>query len=105
AIMAAFGLPNGSPEEKAARKAAVQAATRRAIEVPLTVMEEAAASMAVIRAMAERGMEASVSDAGVAALCARTAVMGAHLNVRINAKSLEDKVRGEAYLKRAEEIE
>lgn len=105
AIMSALGLPQGSAEEKSARKAAIQSATKRAIEVPLSVMEEALASMAVVKAMAEIGMEASVSDAGVAALCARTAVMGAHLNVRINAGSLEDKAAVEQYLRRAGEIE
>ncbi len=105
AIMSAFGLPKGSDAEKAARKEAIQSATRRAIETPLEVMEEALASMDAIRAMAETGMEASVSDAGVAALCARTAVLGAHLNVRINAKSLDDKAAAAGYLKRATDIE
>ena len=105
AIMSAFGLPKGSDAERAARKEAIQSATRRAIETPLEVMEEALASMDVVRAMADTGMEASVSDAGVAALCARTAVLGAHLNVRINAKSLDDKAAAAAYLKRAADIE
>lgn len=105
AIMAAFGLPKASDAEKAARKAAIQDATRQAIETPLAVMEESLASMEVIGAMARTGMEASISDAGVAALCARTAVLGAHLNVRINAKSLDDKAAAEGYLKRAAEIE
>ncbi len=104
AIMAAFGLPKGSDDEKAARKAAIEAATRGAIETPLAVMEESLASLDVIRAMAQTGMEASISDAGVAALCARTAVLGAHLNVRINAKSLADKAAAEGYLKKAAAI-
>ncbi len=90
AVMAAFGLPKSNDEEKAARHRAVQDATRRAIEVPLRVMEVALASMEVIKAMAELGNPNSVSDAGVAALCARTAVLGAELNVRINAASLND---------------
>ncbi len=90
-IMAAFGLPNGTPEEKTARKAAIQEATRRAIEVPFRVMQEALASFAVIRQMAETGNPNSVSDAGVGALCARAAVHGAFLNVRINATGLDDK--------------
>jgi glutamate formiminotransferase/formiminotetrahydrofolate cyclodeaminase len=105
ALMATFGLPKGSDKDKAARIAAIQAATCRAIEAPLAVMEEALASMEVIRAMADRGMEASVSDAGVAALCARTAVMGAHLNVKINAASLEDKSAAKQYLTRGAEME
>jgi len=105
AIMAAFGLPNGTDAEKQARKAAVQAATRGAIETPLAVMVESYESMKVIGKMSEIGMEASVSDAGVAALCALTAVRGAHLNVRINAGSLDDKAVAGIYLSRAEEIE
>jgi len=89
-IMDAFGLPKGTDEEKAARSAAIQAATKRAMEVPLDVMRESLASMKVIRAMAEQGNPNSVSDAGVAALCARSAVLGAHLNVKINASGLKD---------------
>ncbi len=90
-IIAAYGLPGGSDEEKAAKNKAVQAATRRAIEIPFRVMELALASMDVIQAMAEFGNPNSVSDAGVGALCARTAVMGAYLNVRINAPGVDDK--------------
>lgn len=105
AIMTAFGLPKSTDAEKAARKAAIQSATRLAIETPLTVMKESLASLSVIRAMAESGMEASISDAGVAALCARTAVMGAHLNVRINAKGLDDKAVASEYLSIAGEME
>lgn len=91
AIMTAFGLPKGTPEEKAARTNAIQQATKTAIEVPLKVMEIAAGSMALIKAMAETGNPNSVSDAGVGALCARAAVFGAFMNVRINAAGYEDK--------------
>jgi glutamate formiminotransferase / formiminotetrahydrofolate cyclodeaminase len=91
-VMDAFGLPRGTDEEKEERNRAIQAATREATEVPLQVMKCALASMDVIRAMAEIGNPASVSDAGVGALCARSAVMGAHLNVKINCASLEDAV-------------
>ncbi len=90
-VMDAMGLPKGTDAEKAERTRAIQAATKGAIEIPLRVMEVALASMEVAKAMAEIGMEASASDAGVAALCARSAVMGAHLNVRINCPSLTDK--------------
>lgn len=90
-ILAAFGLPKSTDEQKRERDAAIQSATRRAIEAPLQVMRAGLDSMEVIRAMAEIGNPNSVSDAGVAALCARTAVLGAGLNVRINASSLEDK--------------
>ncbi len=91
AIMAAFGLPNTSPEEKAARKAAIQAATRTAIEVPFYVMKEAFSSLALIKQMVETGNPNSVTDAGVGALCARAAVYGSFLNVKVNASGLEDK--------------
>jgi len=91
AIMAAFGLPNTTPEEKTARKAAVQAATRKAIEVPFQVMKLSLESFALIRQMAETGNPNSVTDAGVGALCARAAVHGAFLNVKINASGLDDK--------------
>ena len=90
-VMAAYGLPQSSDAEKTARKQAIQNATKRAIEVPLQVMETALTSMEVIQAMAESGNPNSLSDAGVAALCARTAVLGAFLNVKINAGNLDDK--------------
>ncbi len=89
-IMNAFKLPKGSAEEKAARQAAIQEATKNATLVPLRTMEVALEAMQVAKQMATTGMEASISDAGVAALCGRSAVMGAYLNVRINAKDLKD---------------
>ncbi len=91
ALMAAFGLPKATEAEAQVRARAIQAATRRAIEVPLAVMDAALRSMDVLKAMAEIGNPNSVSDAGVGALCARSAVMGAFLNVRINVAGLEDK--------------
>ena len=100
-IVSAWGLPSGTDEEKAAKKAAVQAATKGAIMVPFRTMEVALASMEVARAMAEAGLQASVSDAGVAALAARSAVIGAHLNVKINAADFEDKKWLDDILKRA----
>lgn len=90
-IMSAFGLPKGNDEEKKARAKAIQDATKYAIEIPFKVMETAYASMEVIKAMAETGNPNSVSDAGVGALCVRSAVMGAFMNVRINAAGYEDK--------------
>lgn len=104
AIMDAFGLPKGTSEEKALRSAAIQSATKRAMEVPLDVMRESLASMEVIRAMAEQGNPNSVSDAGVAALCARSAVFGAYLNVKINAGSLKDAEFVKSALAEAEAI-
>jgi glutamate formiminotransferase/formiminotetrahydrofolate cyclodeaminase len=103
-IMDAFGLPKGNDTEKAARTEAIQNATRYAIEVPLRTMKRAFESFAVIRAMAETGNPNSVSDVGVGALCARSAVIGAYLNVKINASGLEDKKYVEKIMKEAEEI-
>lgn len=91
AIMAAFQLPKGTDEEKAIRQQTVQDATKYAVEVPLKVMETALKSMNMIKAMAEIGNPNSVTDAGVGALCARTAVYGAYLNVKINLGGLKDK--------------
>ena len=90
-IMDAFGLPKSTEEEKAARKQAIQDATKNAIEVPFSVMKLAYESMEVIKAMAEIGNPNSVTDAGVGALAARSAVIGAFLNVKINAAGLDDK--------------
>ena len=100
ALMTAFGLPKGSDAEKTERHRGIQEATRRAMEVPLRVMEVSLASMDVIKAMAEIGNPNSVSDAGVGALCARTAVLGAYLNVRINAGGLADKTLADELLTR-----
>jgi glutamate formiminotransferase / formiminotetrahydrofolate cyclodeaminase len=90
-IMNAFSLPKSNDEEKKARTQAIQGATKYATEVPFKVMGLAYESMEIIQAMAEEGNPNSVSDAGVGALCARSAVMGAYLNVKINAAGLTDK--------------
>lgn len=89
-IMSAFGLPKSTDGEKAARKAAIQAATINAIKVPYRTMELAHRSFALAKAMASTGNPNSVSDAGVGALCARAAVKGAYLNVIINAQDLKE---------------
>ena len=104
-IMAAFALPKASAEEKSIRTRAIQEATKTAMQVPLRVMEVAHASLEVIRAMAESGNPNSVSDAGVGALCARSAVMGAFMNVRINAAGYEDKEFVAATIQKGKEIE
>jgi len=104
-VMDAFGLPKTTDAEKAARTSAIQAATTHATEVPFKVMETALASMEVIKAMAEAGQENSVSDAGVGALCARTAVMGAYLNVKINAAQLADETFATSIRARGADIE
>lgn len=90
-IMDAFSLPKATAEEKATRKQAIQDATVYAIEVPYSVMQLSLDAMQLIKQMAEIGNPNSVSDAGVGALCARTAVLGAFLNVQINAAGLSDK--------------
>ena len=88
-VMNAHGLPKSSETEKAFRKKAIEKATAGAIDVPLQVMKLALDSMQIIKAMAKQGNPNSVSDAGVGALCARSAVLGAYLNVRINATGSE----------------
>lgn len=98
-IMEAFALPNATPEEKAARKAAVQTATRKAIEIPLQVMRQANAVFPLLHQMVREGNPNSVTDAGVGALCARAAVRGALLNVEVNAQGLEDKTYTETVLR------
>lgn len=101
-IMDAFGMPKGTDDEKKARKQAIQEASKYAIKVPFRVMEKSLESMQVMKAMAETGMEASASDVGVGALCARTAVMGAYLNVKINAGGLEDKDFAAEYISKGQ---
>ncbi|HMJ48311.1 MAG TPA: cyclodeaminase/cyclohydrolase family protein, partial [Ferruginibacter sp.] len=104
-IMQAFGLPKGNDQEKATRKQAIQDATKYAIEIPFKVMEAAYASMDIIKAMATTGNPNSVSDAGVGALCARSAVMGAFMNVRINAAGYDDKAYVKDIVAKGKEIE
>ncbi|MDN5350390.1 MAG: glutamate formiminotransferase / 5-formyltetrahydrofolate cyclo-ligase [Bacteroidales bacterium] len=90
-IMDAFGLPKKTDNEKHARKEAIEAASKYAIEVPLKVMTLSLESMELIETMAEQGNPNSVSDAGVGAICAKAAVNGAFLNVKINAAGIEDR--------------
>ncbi|MBM3413725.1 MAG: glutamate formimidoyltransferase [Bacteroidetes bacterium] len=90
AIMHALSLPKSTPKEKAMRNKTIQDAIKKAIEVPMEVMLISLESMSLIRAMAETGNPNSVSDAGVGALCARSAIRGAFLNVKINCAGCED---------------
>ena len=90
-IMSAFNLPKSTDEEKKKRTQCIQEATKFAIEVPFKVMQLSFESMDLIKTMAIEGNPNSVSDAGVGALCARSAVIGAFMNVRINASGLDDK--------------
>ena len=89
-IMVAIKLPKGSPEEKAARQQAMKEATEYAIEVPLEVMRTAYSMFDLLDAMAKDGNPNSASDTGVGALCARTAIQGAGMNVRINIQDIDD---------------
>ena len=104
-IMDVFGMPKGTDEEKAARAEAMEVATLYATQVPLRTMKAAYKAFDVVRAMAEEGNPNSVSDAGVGALAARSAVMGACLNVKINAAGLKNREVAEALVKEAEEIQ
>lgn len=90
-IMNAFGLPKGTDEEKAARKAAIQEATKYATEVPFETVKRSFDVFEICEAMIKKGNPNSVTDAAVGVLCAEAAVTGAYMNVKINAASLEDK--------------
>jgi glutamate formiminotransferase/formiminotetrahydrofolate cyclodeaminase len=111
-IMSAFDLPKGNDAEKEARKQAIQDATKFATEIPFKTMQLCLEAMQIAKAMAEIGNPNSVTDAGVGALAARSGVMGAFLNVKINASGLDDKAfasdimyRGEDIQKQANELE
>jgi len=103
-IMDAFRLPKDTEVDKSKRKEAIQAATKHAILTPFKVMETSYNSMEIMKAMAEFGNPNSVTDAGVGALCARTAVIGAFLNVKINCVDCEDKVFVEDILKKGQQL-
>ena len=103
-IMSAFSLPKGTDEEKAARSAAIQEATLYATQVPLKTMKASFRAFDICKAMAEEGNPASVSDAGVGALAARAAVLGACLNVKINASSLKDREQADVLVAEANEL-
>lgn len=104
-IMQAMALPKSTEDEKAVRKNEIQKATKYAIEVPFNVMQLSFDSMTVIKAMAEQGNPNSVTDACVGALCARTAVLGAFMNVKINASGYDDKTFVNEILSKGKEIE
>lgn len=103
-IMDAFGLPKNSDEEKKLRTSAIQDATRYAIEVPFRTMQKAYESFEIIRAMVDCGNPNSVTDAGVGALCIRTAVIGAYLNVKVNGAGFKDTEYLSVILKQADEL-
>ncbi|NTU94906.1 MAG: cyclodeaminase/cyclohydrolase family protein, partial [Bacteroidales bacterium] len=103
-ILTAFGLPKGNDEEKAARSAAIQAATQYATEIPLRTMKVAYSAFDLVEAMAKEGNPNSLSDAGVGALALRSAIYGAYMNVRINSADLKDKTVSEKLVNEAQQI-
>jgi len=103
-IIEGFRMPKNSNEEKGARKKVIEEATKYATEIPFQVMETASNSMEVMQAMVKDGLPSSLSDAGVGILCARTAVLGAYFNVRINAKDIKDRKFADAIVTKAETI-
>lgn len=105
AIMHAYGLPKANASQQAFRHAAIQAATLAAMHAPLEVAEQSLASMQIMVEMAQDGNPNSITDAGVGAMCARTAVLGAVMNVRVNAPDLEDRSAADGMLNRCKELE
>jgi len=103
-IIDGFRMPSSTSEEKKLRKQAIETATKYATEIPFNVMETACNSMEVMLEMAKEGIKNSLSDAGVGALCARTAVFGAYFNVRINAKNIKDRTFAKDILAKAEKV-
>ncbi|MFN6380177.1 MAG: glutamate formimidoyltransferase [Flavobacteriales bacterium] len=104
-IMESFGLPKGTDEEKAIRSKAIEDASKYAMEIPYRTAELALESMQVMQRMVEIGNPNSITDAGVGVLCARAAVLGAVMNVRINAGGIKDKSFTEPLLAKAKELE
>lgn len=104
-FMNAIRMPKGNEAEKAARKKAMEDATKNAINVPLEVMRTAYKSYDMLDAMAESGLKASISDAGVGALCTKAAIEGAFMNVKINLDGLNDRGFLEKVMEEAQAIQ
>ena len=103
-IVDAFRMPKATDEDKNRKAIALEKATQYATEIPFQVMETSYNSMEVMEEMASKGLQNSLSDAGVGMLCAKTAVIGAYFNVKINAKDLKDRKFATAILAKAETI-
>ncbi|RLD26798.1 MAG: glutamate formimidoyltransferase, partial [Bacteroidetes bacterium] len=103
-IIDGFRMPKSNDKEKQARTKAIEEATKYATEIPFQVMETAYQSMEVMYMMVKIGLQSSLSDAGVGALCARSAVYGAYFNVRINAKDIKDRIFANDILSRAKSV-
>jgi glutamate formiminotransferase/formiminotetrahydrofolate cyclodeaminase len=104
AIIDAMRLPKATEEEKAARNEAIQTATKYAVEVPYKVMQLSLQTFEIIEAMAKIGNPNSVTDAGVGALCARAAVLGAFLNVKVNLGGIKDENFVKESLQKADKL-
>lgn len=104
-LMNAFRLKKSTEEEINIRKTAIETATKNATEIPFTVMQKTLKVMDTLKTLAETGLKSSISDIGVAALCARTAIMGAFLNVKINAKDIEDQKWANQKVSKGKQIE
>ena len=104
-IMDAKSLSRGTPEEKEIRARSIQDATKYATEIPFRIMDTAHKSIEVVKAMVENGVPSSVADAGVGAMAIRSCVTGAFLNMRVNARGIDDRVFVDDILARAEKLE
>ncbi|MBJ2173185.1 glutamate formimidoyltransferase [Aureibaculum sp. A20] len=103
-IIDGFRMPKSTTEEKELRRQAIEDATKYATEIPFQVMETAFKSMEVMQTMVKEGLPSSLSDAAVGVLCARTAVIGAYFNVKINAKDLKDRNFAKEIIAKADKI-
>jgi len=104
AIIQAMRLPKSTDQDQEIRKRAIDMATKNAIEVPLKVMKVAYSSMSILKEMAVKGLQSSISDVGVGVACARTAVLGAYLNVKINCRDMDDESYVQKILEESKKI-
>jgi glutamate formiminotransferase/formiminotetrahydrofolate cyclodeaminase len=104
-IMEAFGLPKGTDDEKKSRAEAIESASKYAMEIPLRTAEVAFKAMDICWQMVNEGNQNSITDAGVGALCIRAAVLGAVMNVKINAGGIKDKEFTKSLIERADRIQ
>ncbi len=104
ALMASYRLPWDTAEQKSARAAAIQAALRGAIEVPLATAAACAETLALAAQAAEHGNHSAAGDAAVAALLAHAGLLGAAHNVRLNLRGVEDVAYGAEIAARVDEL-
>ncbi|MCT4605113.1 MAG: cyclodeaminase/cyclohydrolase family protein [Marinisporobacter sp.] len=104
-VMKAFKLPKETEEEKEVRKATIQETTKKATLVPLQVAKDAFEIMAIMEKIVVKGNQNAVTDGAVAAMMARTSVLSALYNVKINLGSIKDKAFVEKVTKEVKELE